>query len=205
MTVRFILADFLNVCLAQLFPPLSINSLTMTEEQPFTLIAKYPGFEVRHYPTYVLVQVETKGEFTSAASRAFRPLVNYISGNNRGQEKFAMTAPVLHAPDRKATNHTVSFVLPKDVSINDLPMPLDVQVSTVEVPGHFAAATKFRGLAGYEHFKSLGDRLKVDVKSAGLNAVGDPYYARFDPPWKPGFLRRNEAIVALAGYPSKGN
>jgi len=74
----------------------------MTEEQPFTLIAKYPGFEVRHYPTYVLVQVETKGEFTSAASRAFRPLVNYISGNNKAQEKFAMTAPVLHAPDKKA-------------------------------------------------------------------------------------------------------
>jgi hypothetical protein len=45
----------------------------------------------------------------------------------------------------------------------------------------------------------------VDVKSAGLDAVGNPYYARFDPPWKPGFLRRNEAIVALTGYPSKGN
>jgi len=177
----------------------------MTEEQPFTLIAKYPGFEVRHYPTYVLVQVETKGEFSSAASRAFRPLVNYISGNNKAQEKFAMTAPVLHAPDKKAVNHTVSFVLPKNVSLKDLPIPMDAQVSTVEVPGHFAAATKFRGLAGYEHFKSLGDQLTVDVKSAGLEAVGDPYYARFDPPWKPGFLRRNEAIVALVGYPSKGN
>ena len=176
----------------------------MTEEQPFTHIASYPGFEVRHYPTYVLVQVETKGEFSSAASRAFRPLVNYISGNNRGNEKFAMTAPVLHSPDKKATDHKVSFVLPKDVSIKDLPLPLDAQVSTIEVPAHFAAAVKFRGLANYQHFKALGDQLIVDVKSAGLKAIGDPYYARFDPPWKPGFLRRNEAIIALDGYPSKG-
>ena len=176
----------------------------MTEQQPFTLIASYPGFEVRHYPTYVLVQVETKGEFSSAASRAFRPLVNYISGNNRSAEKFAMTAPVLHAPDKKATDHVVSFVLPKDVSIKDLPLPVDAQVTTKEVQGHFAAAVRFRGLADYENFKSLGDQLIVDVKNAGLKAVGDPYYARFDPPWKPGFLRRNEAIIALDGYPSKG-
>ena len=176
----------------------------MTEQQPFTLIASYPGFEVRHYPTYVLVQVETKGEFSSAANRAFGPLVNYISGRNKTSEKFAMTAPVLHAPDKKETNHTVSFVLPKDVSIKDLPLPLDAQVSTVEVPGHFAAAVRFRGLADYEHFKSISNQLIVDVKNAGLKAVGDPYYARFDPPWKPGFLRRNEAIIALDGYPSKG-
>ncbi|MEY2816392.1 MAG: hypothetical protein RJA78_968, partial [Actinomycetota bacterium] len=61
------------------------------------------------------------------------------------------------------------------------------------------------GLADWEHFKSYGDQLLVDVQSAGLKAAGEPYYARFDPPWKPGFLRRNEAIVALTGYPSKGN
>ena len=177
----------------------------MTEQQPYTLVASYPGFELRHYPTYVLVQVETKGEFSSAANRAFGPLVNYISGNNKSAEKFAMTAPVLHAPDKNETKHLVSFVLPKEVAIKNLPLPVDAQVSTKEVPGHFAAAVRFRGLANYEHFKAIGDQLIVDVKNAGLKAVGAAYYARFDPPWKPGFLRRNEAIIALDGYPSKGN
>jgi hypothetical protein len=176
----------------------------MTEEQPYTLVKKTPSFEIRHYPSYVLVQVTTRGEFSRAASMAFSPLVNYISGRNESREKFAMTAPVIHAPDKASAVHVVSFVLPKDVSIKDLPLPSDAQVSRHHVDAHYAAAVKFRGLASFEHFNSLGNQLLVDVKSAGLEVAGDPYYARFDPPWKPGFLRRNEAIVALAGYPSKG-
>lgn len=176
----------------------------MTEEQPYTTVQKTREFEIRHYPSYVLVQVTTKGEFSRAASMAFRPLVNYISGRNQTNEKFAMTAPVIHSPDKAAETHVVSFVLPKDVSIKDIPLPSDSQVSALQVDAHYAAAVKFRGLADFEHFHSLGSQLLVDVKSAGLDAAGDLYYARFDPPWKPGFLRRNEAIVALAGYPTKG-
>jgi hypothetical protein len=173
----------------------------MTEEQPYTLISKEKGFEIRHYPSYVLVQVQTQGEFSRAASMAFRPLVNYISGSNQTREKFAMTAPVIHAPDKQAKNHIVSFVLPKDVSIKDIPLPADAQVSTIQVDPHYAAAIKFRGLAGYEHFKSFGDKLLNSIKAGGLSPDGDPYYARFDPPWKPGILRRNEAIVSLKNYP----
>ena len=176
----------------------------MTEEQPYDVVAKLPGFEVRHYPKYVLIQVKTRGEFNSAANRAFRPLVNYISGSNQDRSKYAMTAPVIHAPNQTATEHIVSFVLPARVSLSDLPLPLDAEVKRTEVAAHFAAAIKFRGLANYEHFNSLGNQLLAAVESAGLKPTGDPYYARFDPPWKPGFLRRNEAIVAIAGYPSKG-
>ena len=175
----------------------------MTEEQPYTLVSKENGFEIRHYPSYVLVQVSTKGEFSRAASAAFSPLVNYISGRNETREKFAMTAPVIQAPVDQT--HTVSFVLPEGLNIKDLPLPLNSKVTTVEVKPHYAAAVRFRGLADWEHFKSYGDQLLADVLRAGLKPAGDPYYARFDPPWKPGFLRRNEAIVALTEYPSKGN
>jgi hypothetical protein len=112
-----------------------------------------------------------------------------------------MTAPVIHAPDKDAKIHVVSFVLPKDVSIKDIPLPADAQVSTIQVDPHYAAAIKFRGLANYEHFKSFGDKLLKSINAEGLSADGEPYYARFDPPWKPGILRRNEAIVSLKNYP----
>lgn len=174
----------------------------MTEQLPFKLVANEPGFEVRLYPKHVLVQVVIKGEFNSAANRAFSPLVNYISGRNTSSEKFAMTAPVLHAPADEL--HTLSFVLPEGVKLKDLPVPLDAKVSTVEVKEHYAAAIRFRGLANYEHFKTYGDQLIQALKAAKLKPAGDPYYARFDPPWKPGFLRRNEAIIDLTEYPSKG-
>jgi hypothetical protein len=175
----------------------------MTAEQPFTLVSKAKGLEVRHYPKYVLVQVQTKGEFSRAANVAFGPLVNYISGVNESKTKYAMTAPVIHAPDQKAKNHLVSFVLPENIALEDIPLPTNAQVSILHVPAHYAAAIAFRGLASYEHFKEFGDKLETLVSEAGLVADGDPYYARFDPPWKPGFLRRNEAIIALKDYAKK--
>ena len=132
---------------------------------------------------------------------AFGPLVNYISGRNEANQKFAMTAPVLHSPATDLKTHTVSFVLPEGVAIKDLPIPIDAKVTRKEVKAHYAAAVRFRGLATYEHFKTFGDQLLLDLQSAGLKPSGEPYYARFDPPWKPGMLRRNEAIVALANYP----
>lgn len=40
--------------------------------------------------------------------------------------------------------------------------------------------------------------LLAAVRRAGLEPVGGVYFARFDPPWKPGFLKHNEALVAVA-------
>ena len=176
----------------------------MTEHQPYDVVAKLDGFEVRYYPKYVLVQVKTRGEFASAANRAFSPLVNYISGRNKDRTKFAMTAPVLHAPNAKATEHVISFVLPAGTELKDIPLPIDAEVTCIEAGPHYAAAVRFRGLANYEHFNELGNELRKAVEKAGLKAEGAPYYARFDPPWKPGFLRHNEALIALTDYPSKG-
>lgn len=45
----------------------------MTEEQPYSLLKKYDGFEVRHYPDYVLVQVDVTGDFMRAGNVAFGP------------------------------------------------------------------------------------------------------------------------------------
>lgn len=176
----------------------------MTQEQPYDVVAELSGFEVRHYPEYILVQVTSRGEFTSAANRAFSPLVNYISGRNQKRVKYAMTAPVLHAPNPTATEHVISFVLPEGTDPKTLPLPVDSEVKTTLVKPHYAAALRFRGLANYDRFNTLGNELKNAVESAGLKPVGDPYYARFDPPWKPGFLRHNEALIALTGYPTKG-
>jgi SOUL heme-binding protein len=174
----------------------------VTEQQPYRVIEVFKGFELRHYPQYVLVSVTTKGPFNAAASRAFYPLVSFIGGQNRSGEKIAMTAPVLHKPINDET-HTISFVMPETMDASRIPAPTDAQVSTQIIDAHYAAATKFRGLANEEHFKSFGDQLVADVKLAGLKMVGDVYYARFDPPWKPGFLRRNEALVDVIKYPDK--
>ena len=174
----------------------------VTEQQPYRTLEHFKGFELRYYPQYVLVSVTTKGPFNAAANRAFYPLVSFIGGQNRSAEKIAMTAPVLHKPINDET-HTISFVMPETMDAKHIPVPTDAQVSTQIIEAHYAAASKFRGLANEEHFKSFGDQLAADVKLAGLKMASDVYYARFDPPWKPGFLRRNEALVDIVTYQDK--
>jgi hypothetical protein len=59
------------------------------------------------------------------------------------------------------------------------------------------AAIRYSGRwskAAYErHLAKLVETLAAD----GLVASGEPIWARYDPPWTPWFLRRNEVLVAL--------
>ncbi len=169
----------------------------MTERQPHDLIQKFDSFELRRYPRHVLVEVITRGPFMQAGSMGFRPLVNYISGRNAESKKFAMTAPVLQTPNQADDEHRIAFVLPAGVSIKDVPAPTDGYVTTRVVEEHKVAAVVFGGGWNETKSKALGAQLREDVLAAGLKPVGEVYYARFDPPWKPGFLKHNEALLDL--------
>jgi hypothetical protein len=37
----------------------------------------------------------------------------------------------------------------------------------------------------------------------GLTALSAPVWARFDPPWKPGFLKHNEVWIEVAAPPTQ--
>lgn len=168
----------------------------MTQEQPYTVLSDRGSFEVRHYPEYVLLQTTVSGDFMRAGNVAFGPLVSYISGSNARSQKIAMTAPVLQETIAE-TEHTVSFVLPEGMNPVDIPLPSNARVTTKVIAAHDAAAVKFGGGWNAERFEERGKQLLHDVVAAGLVPVGNVYFARYDPPWKPWFLKRNEALLAL--------
>lgn len=168
----------------------------MTEIQPYDIESEHDGFEVRRYPEHLLVEVEVDGEFFEAGNRGFRPLIGYISGNNASKSKIAMTAPVIQTP--AGDRYTVSFVLPEDMDVASLPVPTGAGVRTRVVPAGRVAARQFSGGADDARFAANAMTLVAEVTRAGMPTVGEPYFARYDAPWKPGFLRRNEAMVRLA-------
>lgn len=168
----------------------------MTEIQPYKVENKHDGFEVRHYPQHLLAEVDVTGEFFEAGNRGFRPLIGYISGNNAGKTRVAMTAPVIQAA--AGEQYTVSFVLPEGMDAASAPIPTGAGVRTRVVPAGRVAARRFSGGADEARFAANAARLVAEASRAGLTIVGEPYFARYDPPWKPGFLRRNEALVRLA-------
>ena len=56
--------------------------------------------------------------------------------------------------------------------------------------------TDERALAALAELETGGAKLR-DVAKAGLVAEGDPWTAQYNPPWTPGFMRRNEVLVAV--------
>lgn len=169
----------------------------MTEHLPYTVVRRHDGFEVRQYPAHVLAQVEVSGDVASGAGVGFGPLFRYISGGNARGQSIAMTAPVLQHPGAEG-RQIVSFVMPTGMDSASAPAPSDPRVRTASVPPRLVAARRFSGSARASRFRDEGARLMAAVLDAGLTSVGDVSFARFDPPWTPGFLRHNEALVEIA-------
>ena len=185
----------------------------MTEQQPYTVLGRYPGFELRHYPRHVLAQVTVNGGFEGAGNTGFRLLYAYISGSNtartalepypagemRFAETLAMTAPVLLEPSPIAGAFTVAFVLPADLTALSAPVPEDPAVSIVAVPGQAGAAAAFSGRWSEANYQGHLAALQAAVRAQGFSTLGNPRFARFDPPYRPWFLRRNEVVQDVEG------
>lgn len=186
----------------------------MTEQQPFQLVQRYPHFELRRYPAHVLAEVQVTETFDRAGNAAFLHLFKYISGNNTARQKLAMTAPVIQEPgpsqqlvmtapvlqsgplpgSEETADFVVAFVLPAGLTAETAPVPADPQVTIRTIPGSLAAALRFSGSGSEAAFERRNNGLQAAMVLAGLTAVGPPRFARFDPPFKPWFLRRNEVV-----------
>ena len=197
----------------------------MTEQLPYEVVRHLAdGVELRRYPEHVVAEVTTRGSLTSAGNLAFAPLFAYISGDNRSRTKVAMTAPVVQeragsrgaagekvamtAPvvqaeaaeeDTGEHSFTVGFVLPAGMTAATAPEPVDDRVGLRTVPPTLAAAIGYSGRWSRSGYEEHRDRLLEVVGRAGLEPVGAPRWLRYDPPFKPWFLRRNEVVVDLSG------
>jgi len=188
----------------------------MTEEQPFEVVRSYDGFELRRYPAHVVAEVTVNLPFEEAGSAAFRYLFAYISGQNRSRTSVAMTAPVVQsagvaekvamtAPVVQRTTtqggYAVAFVLPASMTEATAPEPIDPHVSIRTVAPRSAAVARYSGRWSQESYERHCRSLLDAVEAEGLTAVGTPRFARFDPPYKPWFLRRNEVVVDVDEQP----
>lgn len=175
----------------------------MTQRQPYEVLEKYPDFELRRYPDHLVAETEAGGAFELAGNMAFPRLARYIGGHNRSSRNMAMTAPVVQEQDSQSRRYVVGFVMPADVSPENLPDPMDCKVHTRRVPTETGAALRFSGRWSRSTYEKRTEQLLAALDSAGLEVVGDPRYARFDPPWTPWFLRRNEVVVPVAPRPGR--
>lgn len=169
----------------------------MTIEEPkFTLALKDGAFELRDYAPMVVAEVTVTGDQQAAGRRGFRRLAGYIFGANARREKIAMTAPVTQTPE--AGDWLVRFTMPGRLALADLPQPDGADVILRAVPAARLAVWRFSGLTGEAKVAAEMARLMSSLKTRGLVPTGPASIARYDPPWIPWFLRRNEVMCPVA-------
>lgn len=163
----------------------------MTERRKFDLVKKIGDFEIRKYHPCVMAYVVVNSGYQNAGNIGFRPLVTYIS-----QNQIAMTAPVV-LEEKSEDSWVVSFVMPAEMKLADLPLPKNSKVTLRQVPEHHAASLSFSGLTPLNKITEKEKALRNLLAHEGLTPIGPIQIARFDPPWKPSFMRHNEVIIPI--------
>ena len=185
------------------------GGVAMGVERAAYIVEKKDGaFEVRQYASQIVAEITVDGTMEEAGNKAFRPLFNYISGANRTQGKIAMTAPVSQQLDGEKIAMTapvgqeaisnrwaVTFTMPTNFTLATLPSPTDEKVRLRAIPARRTAAVRYSGTWSQDRYERNLARLRDWMKTNGLIAAGEPVWARYNPPFTPWFMRRNEILV----------
>ncbi len=203
---------------AVLLSALALTTLSMpshaTEEPEYRVVRELADVELRQYAAYTVAEVVVAGPADDAGKQAFPILAGYIFGKNKGERKFAMTAPVavaaapvkleMTAPVTQTAapgGFLVQFVLPKGVTAASAPEPLDTRVRIREMAPSLVAVIRYSGLWSQSNYDDHLARLQSALHAADLVWTGEAVFSRYNAPFTPWFMRRNEIWVHLPGLP----
>lgn len=179
--------------------------------------------EIREYEAYIAAKTTVQGEFKAAQNEAFRILAKYIFGENYGEQKITMTSPVVVAntgekardgtkismtapvlQEKRENGWTMSFMMPSQYKLEDLPKPKDDRIVFERVPSRLMAAITYSWgrdeARNAAMAKALLDWL---APQDSFRVTSSPVSAGYDPPWTLPFLRRNEMMVELVRTASR--
>jgi hypothetical protein len=107
-----------------------------------------------------------------------------------------MTAPVLQSAGNGSFE--ISFVMPSSWTLQSLPVPNDKRVVIREISPVRVAAIRYSGFWSEDNYRAHMKALMAALKREHLSATGEPVWARYDPPFMPWFLRRNEILIPIS-------
>ena len=107
-----------------------------------------------------------------------------------------------HGSDTGDTGETgdgmrMAFYLPADYGPETAPEPIDPSVWLRAEPETTVAVRPFSWYAPEWRLRRLERELLSTLQREGIAPVGDPVLLRYDDPWTPPFMRRNEVAVEV--------
>ena len=210
MNVLTTITQFRHLILITLLMLIGAIPAMATDEAPYTVLKTDDIFELREYPPQILAEIIVDGDLEGAGNKAFRPLFRYISGDNKSRVKIAMTAPVaqeqkgekiaMTAPVSQQSvqgKWAVSFMMPASYTMATLPIPDDPNITLRQVSARRVAAVRYSGFWSEEKYLLNKEKLVKWLKDKRFTVSGEPVWARYNAPFTPWFMRRNEILIPV--------
>jgi hypothetical protein len=190
---------------------LSASPLFAIEEPEYRVVLEDGAFELRDYAAQIVAETVVEGAMEDAGGRAFRMLFGYIDGANTTRDKIEMTSPVTQTERSRKIAMTapvgqqsapeggwaVTFAMPAEYTMDTLPLPTDPKVRLREIPPFRAAVIRYSGTWSEANFRKHLAELQDWMTSEQLKVGGAPVWARYNAPFTPWFLRRNEILIPV--------
>jgi hypothetical protein len=191
---------------------LSGSSISMAIEEPKYKVLNVDGdFEIREYSAYCIAETFiSASDFNDASNAGFKKLFGFISGNNRTNKDIQMTAPVTTSRSEKIDmtapvtstktpeGFLIGFVMPEGFTPETTPIPSDSTIIIRKVNARTVAVIRFSGRWTSTSMDEHEQELKQWLTKSRYLPIGQPVIARYDPPFMPWFLRRNEIQIEIA-------
>ena len=188
----------------------TVFGIRTADEPKYQVLSDYGHIQIRQYPALVIAQTEVNADYKNSSSQGFQRLAGYIFGNNKKQQKMAMTVPVIQEQEAENMAMTapviqqksgsvwlMAFVLPSEYSVATAPVPLDPAVLIKEIPGKKVAVIRYSGNLSEQGIEEKSEALKNWLDKQGYQAISSSRSAAYDPPWTLPFLRRNEVHIDI--------
>ena len=188
------------------------TNLSALEEPKYKVLKTYENFEIRNYDSYLVAEVDIEGSYNETGNEAFRILAGYIFGDNQSSMKMNMTAPVesevypssekmnMTAPvfsNENINGYTYRFVMESKYTKETLPVPNNSKIRITEIEDRVMAVISFSGRWSQKNFKKHEQILNKDLSDMGIGTLSEAIYARYNAPFTPWFLRRNEIMYEI--------
>ena len=170
----------------------------MTREIPYRVLKKIEQIEIRKYQEVIFAVVEDNVD-----DSGFGLLFQYISGENKTRSRIAMTAPVVTSEKIKMTtpvitrNNYMAFALPSSYTKETVPLPTNPLIKIEIHPEKTMATLRFSGRSVETRVQKNIQKLMTTLKNNKIEMKGELVLMRYNSPFTPGFLRRNEVAVEI--------
>jgi DNA gyrase inhibitor GyrI len=73
------------------------------------------------------------------------------------------------------------------------------QITLRQVPARRVAVVRYSGAWSEKKYLLHKEKLEKWIRDNRFNVTGEPIWARYNPPFTPWFMRRNEILIPISG------